>query len=76
MSTAPDVLWLRDGELYDDTDRAWRASNLQPLTVPEPEPPLRHRDGCRLAEWPDLAELCPCTADQRYAHRNRAEVAL
>lgn len=77
MSTTPDVLYLRGGEFYDDTATAWDARNLQPL-VPEPaaETPLVHRTGCRMAPWPDLADLCPCTANQRYTRRRPAQVAL
>lgn len=76
MTTAPDVLWLHDGEFYDDTATAWDARNLQPLAVPEPAAPLQHRDDCLVAEWPDLASVCPCTTGLRYARRHRAEVAL
>lgn len=76
MTAAPDVLYLRNGEFYDATATAWDARNLKPLVTEPTGKPLAHRDGCRMAEWPDLADLCPCTADQRYPHRHPAEVAL
>lgn len=76
MTAAPDVLWLHDGELYDATATAWDARNLQPLVVETVGQPLRHRADCIFREAPDLAEVCPCTADQRYPHRHPAEVAL
>jgi hypothetical protein len=68
--TPPDVLYRRsDGRLYDETRRAWDARNLRPL-APEPAAePLTHASGCRLTEWPDLADVCTCTAQQRYQHR-------
>lgn len=68
--TPPDVLWrTRDG-LWDDTARAWDARNLRPLTPPAANKPLAHKKGCLVAEWPDLAAVCPCTAQQRYQHRH------
>lgn len=74
-ATAPDVLYLRGDQFYTDTDRAWDARNLKPLTAEATTPPLTHRAGCRMADWPDLAPVCPCTADLRYVRRRRAEVA-
>lgn len=80
--SAPDVLYLIDGEFYDETPTAWDASNLQPLVVPEPDAMPAHRDDCWMAhrldpaEQADVAFACPCTATQRYARRHRAEVAL
>lgn len=69
--TPPDVMYRRsDGRLYDETRSAWDARNLQPL-APRPEAkPLVHAPGCRLTEWADLADVCPCTAQQRYQHRH------
>ncbi|WNI19128.1 hypothetical protein [Actinacidiphila sp. ITFR-21] len=69
--TPPDVLYRHRDGLYDATATAWDAHQLQPL-APEPDPkarPLVHRAGCRMAPWPDLAAVCPCTADQRYTRR-------
>lgn len=76
MTAAPDVLYLRGDQFYDDTATAWDARNLKPLTPEPADKPLSHRDGCRMAPWPDLADLCPCTANQRYTRRHRAEVAM
>lgn len=75
MTTAPDVLYHRDGQLYDETATAWDARTLQPLTVPSVAAPLVHRGDCIFRADPTLAIVCPCTARQRYAHRSRAEVA-
>lgn len=77
MTTAPEVLYLRGDQFFSDIDRAWDARTLRPL-VPEPPavPPLAHRGGCWMAPWPDLAplaDLCSCTAAQRYL-RGRREV--
>lgn len=74
MTTAPDVLYLRGDEFYDATAVAWDARNLRPLVEAKPAAPLTHRDDCRMAPWPDLAAVCPCTANQRYTHR-RTEMA-
>jgi hypothetical protein len=73
--SAPDVLYLRGDQFYTDIDRAWDARNVQPLVEMPAVKPLTHRAGCQVAPWPDLAAVCPCTANQRYAHRRRAEVA-
>ncbi|WUH94610.1 hypothetical protein OG900_33645 [Streptomyces sp. NBC_00433] len=75
MTAAPEVLYLCGDQLYDETATAWDARTLQPLVVPEPEAPLAHWHDCRMAEWPDLASVCPCTVGLRYIRRSRAEVA-
>jgi hypothetical protein len=77
--SAPDVVYVCRGltgrgrrGVFDDTARSWDRRTA-PTVGPAPDPavtPLRHEDGCRMAPWPDLADVCPCTAQQRYQHRH------
>ncbi len=77
--SSPDVVYVRRGltgrskpGVYDDTARGWDRCTAEPVG-PAPDhtvKPLRHRTDCRMAPWPDLADLCPCTANARYAHRH------
>lgn len=65
--TPPDVLYRHaDGGLYDDTARAWDARQLKPLAARPAEKALAHKTGCHMEPWPDLADLCPCTAGIRW----------
>jgi hypothetical protein len=82
--TAPDVVYLHTGltvgstdDLYDDTAHAWDRRTAEPI-APEPDlsvEPLTHREGCFLAHWPDLADLCPCTKNARYVLARRQHAA-
>lgn len=63
--TPPDVLYRHSDGLYDDTARAWKASDVEPLTPEGKERPLRHSATCRYQRAPELVEVCPCTRRQR-----------
>jgi hypothetical protein len=72
--TARDVVFVGgDGDrLYDDRARAWDARTLRPLTTTPPtDPPLVHKTGCRMTPWPDLADMCTCTAALRWLRQQR-----
>lgn len=64
--TAPDVLYRHsDGDLYDDTARAWDARELQPLAPVVKPRPLHHGATCPFRKALDLVDVCPCTRKQR-----------
>ncbi len=64
--TRPDVVVLAaDGEFYDATARAWKASSIKPLTAEAKPRPLHHSATCIFRRDPTIAEVCPCTRKQR-----------
>lgn len=75
MSAPPDVVFVDgDGGLYDATAAGWsRTRDVHPLgglCGPERQT-LTHKPGCRMADWPDLADICTCTAPLRWLRQQR-----
>ena len=70
MTAPPDVVFVADdGALYDATAAGWSPTKdvhpLAGLCGPQYQP-LTHKPACRMADWPDLADICTCTAALRW----------